>query len=259
MKKSKLFISFFILFIAFTIFISATEYWEYKLLGDRYFYLKDYAKSIEYYEKALQLNPNYPEVYFKLGQIYKIKGLFDIALFYYNKSIELKNYFQIKESVTLVYYDISEIYFYQKKYSKFLTTLETLLSSDRYYQYINIQYFRIITSIPREYSIYSKAYFRIGYYYFFSGMYEKSINYFLYSYHLKYRESISYWLLSKCFFSIGDQSEYKKTESIAYQTSKELQKFDEKIKWKKIPLQKEYLIAIEKFINEFHGYYYLAD
>jgi len=35
------------------------ESWVYKEKGDKFFAYKDYAKAIEYYEKALQLNPKY--------------------------------------------------------------------------------------------------------------------------------------------------------------------------------------------------------
>ncbi|MEJ5273359.1 MAG: hypothetical protein WH035_04460, partial [Spirochaetota bacterium] len=106
-------------------------------------------------------------------------------------------------------------------------------------------------------TIYAKAYFRIGYYYFFSGIYDKCINYFLFSKSFQYKESISYWLLSKAFFSIGDNSEYRKTESLAYSMDNNLYNFDLKYKWKKIPLSKEYILAIEKFINEFSNHFYL--
>jgi len=255
-KYKQIFLIFALLLFCVIFFISAQEYWEYKILGDRYFYLQDYSKAIEYYQKALQLKPDYPEVYYYLGKIYKIQNIYQIALFYFNKALEYKNHLQIKEMIVLIYDDISEIYFIQKKFKDYLDTLLSLIQNDKYSEYLNQSYYRLIPVLPNQQTIYSKAYFRIGYYYFFSGIYDKCINFFLYSKSFKYKESISYWLLSKALFLVGDNGEYRKTEILAYSLDTKLKEFDSNFKWKKIPLDKNYILAIEKFIDEFSNYFY---
>ncbi len=255
-KFKNLILSFLLITISIFL-ISAQQYWEYKILGDRFFYLKDYAKAIEYYQKALQLKPDYPEVYYYLGKIYKIQKIYNISLFYFNKALEFKEKFQIKEMVVLVYDEISELYFFQKNYRSFLDTLFAMIQSDKYSEYLSQSYYRLIPFLPVKQTMYSKAYFRIGYYYFFSGIYDKSVNFFLFSRSFMYKEAISYWLLSKALFVVGDNNEYRKTETLAYSMDKRLKEFDNKFKWKKIPFLKDYILSLERFINEFSNHFYL--
>lgn len=231
--------------------------WIDKIQGDKYYYLKDYSNAIIYYNKALQKKIDYPEVYYMLGKIYKEKQLYDLSIYYFGLAEKYKNNFEIKEFEIYLYYDISETLFYLKKYMLFLDYNFKILKKDFNFKYYNRNIYSLINILPEGYSIYGKAYFRIGYYYFFSGNFQKALKYLVYSRIYKYREDISYFLLSKIFFLTGDMTEYKKNESIAYSLNNNLKLFDSKINWKTIPFSQEYIIKLEQLINEFNGHFYL--
>ncbi|MCX8058051.1 MAG: tetratricopeptide repeat protein [Spirochaetes bacterium] len=233
------------------------ESWVYKEQGDKYFYLKNYSKAIEYYEKALQINPKYAEVYYMLGNIYKIKKLFDVALNYYKYAETYKAYFKIKEMYFYLLYDISEIFFFTRNFSNFLNYNNLLISNDNYFKYFSREIFSILNLVPEGENIFSKAYFRIGYFYFFSQNYENSLKYFIYSKIYKYRPDVTHWILSKLMYIQGGYIQHKEYEKIAINLNPEIAKFDKKFKWQKIPFDQNYLLEMEKFINEFNGYYYL--
>jgi len=192
-----------------------------------------------------------------LGNIYKIKKLFDIALTYYKYAEQYKKYFKIKEMYFYLLYDISEIFFYIKNYSNFLEYNYKIIQNDNYYKYFNKEVFSIINVVPEGENLYSKSYFRVGYFYFFSQNFENSLKYFIYSKLYKYRLDITHWILSKLMFIQSGTIQYKEYEKIAYNLNPNIEKFDSKFKWKKIPFDYDYLLQMEIFINEFSGYYYL--
>lgn len=57
-------------------------------LGNLYLIQKNYDRALEYFNQALENNPNMTEVHFNLGIVYTNKGLFDKALKSYAKVIE---------------------------------------------------------------------------------------------------------------------------------------------------------------------------
>ncbi len=75
------------LFTAVKLFPSADLY---KVLGDIFFDKKDLDNSVNYYEKAIKLNPNFAEIFYNLGVISTLKNDPVKAIEYYLKSIEIK-------------------------------------------------------------------------------------------------------------------------------------------------------------------------
>ena len=57
--------------------------------GNFYFDAEDYNKAVEYYNKAVELNPNYGTAWNNIGVAYYNLGNYNKAVEYYNKSLEL--------------------------------------------------------------------------------------------------------------------------------------------------------------------------
>lgn len=51
--------------------------------------MENYKLAIHNYNKAIQLNPEYTDAYYKLGYIYEKIEQFDLAIIHYNKVIQL--------------------------------------------------------------------------------------------------------------------------------------------------------------------------
>ncbi len=62
----------------------------YEILGASYIGLKDASKTIEIYQKALQLNPNHIDAYNNMGMALYDQGKFEEAVESYRKAIELE-------------------------------------------------------------------------------------------------------------------------------------------------------------------------
>ena len=84
-------------------------------------------KAVEEYQKALQLNPNYTQVYTNLGAVYLEKQDYDRAIQQFNKVIEL-NYWDRK-----AHYNLGLAYLYKgdkkraQEEAKFLQSLRSEL------------------------------------------------------------------------------------------------------------------------------------
>src|SRR5713226_9674631 len=58
--------------------------------GDDFFDAGDYEKAVESYQKAVGLQPKYPEAYLNLGNAYFNLARYDEAIAAYKKAVELK-------------------------------------------------------------------------------------------------------------------------------------------------------------------------
>ena len=84
--------------------------------------LKKYDSAINYFEKAIQLNPNFSEAYNNLGNTKKRVGKIDEAIFCFEKAI------QLKENNIEAYLNLANIYKENKKFNKLIKIYEKILS-----------------------------------------------------------------------------------------------------------------------------------
>ncbi len=82
--------------------LSATDWFQKGYNADE---LKDLDNAILYYQKAIELNPQYSKAYVNLGVAYADKGNHDNAILYYQKTIELNpQYSKAYINLGLAYY-----------------------------------------------------------------------------------------------------------------------------------------------------------
>ena len=149
-------------------------------------------KAIEYYQKAINLNPNYALPYYRLGSTYGFrKNKIDEAIEFYKKGISIDdNYTRIYLNLGELYFiknDIKEaIYYYQKEinrdpklldsyfkiancyieendYSSAIDYLNILSQKNPNYEGLNYRYGIVYESIDKTKSIeYMKNAARLG-------------------------------------------------------------------------------------------------
>jgi tetratricopeptide (TPR) repeat protein len=62
---------------------------EYVLIGNEHYYENEYEHAIDYYEKALQIDPDNAYVLFSKGEALGKLGKYEEAIKYYDKALEI--------------------------------------------------------------------------------------------------------------------------------------------------------------------------
>jgi tetratricopeptide (TPR) repeat protein len=95
-------------------------------IGLAYFMKGEFQEAVIYFEKCLQVNPDFTEARNYLGSVYQEMGMLDKAEQEYLKAIEDKTY----KSRALPYYNLARLYFNQGKDEEALELLEKSISLD---------------------------------------------------------------------------------------------------------------------------------
>ena len=75
-------------------------------MGTMWFYEKDFRKSLQYFNKALELNPKNYLTYYNMGNVFAEWKNFQKALFYYNRAFDLNSTNpEIYNAIALLYQD----------------------------------------------------------------------------------------------------------------------------------------------------------
>ena len=99
-------------------------------IGDFFFKKKSYAKSVPYYQEALQWLPTEADITFRLAEVYQNQKLWRLAILYYEETIELlKNKVNFNKSQLNSYIAnirIAYIYHLQGEKEKSITLLNSI-------------------------------------------------------------------------------------------------------------------------------------
>jgi tetratricopeptide (TPR) repeat protein len=151
---NKLFLLTFVIgLLIFTIFGCATMDAEaYKNRGNQFFEQKNFDKALTEYNKALKLDPNYPNAIFNIGTVYVNQGKYDLALEQYNKAIAIGSE---NNNVTSVMYEYRSRLYYvvYKKYDQALQDCEYSIkinpdntSAKNFFQTMNLRRFNSVNA-----------------------------------------------------------------------------------------------------------------
>jgi len=92
----------------------SNDHKSYNKWGTFYAKQKNYAKAIESYHKALEMNPNYAVAHYNMGNVYRDQNEYGRAVEFYRKAIKLN------PDYALPHYNLGRIYSEQGKYTQAL-------------------------------------------------------------------------------------------------------------------------------------------
>jgi len=91
----------------------------YKNIGNSYYQKGEYEKALEYYQKAININPKHTSAHYNIGIIYQNRNEDDKALEYYQKAININpKYVDAYNNIGIIYQNRNEddkaLEYYQK-------------------------------------------------------------------------------------------------------------------------------------------------
>ncbi len=101
---------------------------EYHNLGNDYYKIGEFDKSVEHYTKALDIDPKLLETYFNRGLAYTRKQQYDLAIKDFNKVIELN------PNLAEAFYTRGLVYEYKNNYEQAIADYEKALRIDPNYE-----------------------------------------------------------------------------------------------------------------------------
>lgn len=135
--------------------LNAETAYEYQKQGDIFLARKEYADALNYYNKALDIQPNCENAYEKIGNVYWCQKKYKRAVEYYKKGNT-----KPKRLLAFESFEIGNAYFKQKEYNKAVEYYESAIkfSSDYVLAYNNLgATHRIMNNDDKATECYSKA------------------------------------------------------------------------------------------------------
>ena len=152
----------------------------YRCLGRYYYINKDLDKARENYEKAMEINPIFPDIWFNLGMIYMTQNNFDKALNSFSKNLSMN------DSNCEVWGNLGVCFIQLKKFKQAIKCFEEGFSRSRKNWkildnliYVSIQckeLSKIIFSLEQLYLNDQYQQIKVGYFYYLTTIYLEKFN-----------------------------------------------------------------------------------
>ncbi len=196
----------------------------YKGIGFEYEKKGQMDKALEIYKKALQLHPNYDEVYYNMANIYIGQKKYDLAMAMYDKAIEIKpNYAMAYHNRALLYAMIGENDMAIEDLNKAIALQPDYILAYRnrgYYYVLKGDFERAILDYDKALALdpdYDTAYGERGAAYAKMGAYEKAIPDYREALRLNKRTPQVYGNLGYALYRVGKFEEALRNLTTAIQ------------------------------------------
>ena len=158
-------------------------------IGNMYFEEGKTSKAIDYYEKAIEINPEYFEAYLGLGYCYDKTGE-------YMKVIkECKKFIELNKDNYVAYFLLGRAYLMNKNYKESISIYHIAITKKRknhhniedLYSNLALLYYKIkdfdnsikfYKKIPQSHSLYMQSLYNTGECYFYKTKYQKALEYY---------------------------------------------------------------------------------
>ena len=202
--------------------------WVYYGRGNRFLHDRKLGYALAEYKKALKKENDisnktgkkdeyFPDICFKIAEVYFDEGLYEASLLYINIAEKNSEIFQIPDRIFSVYYLAADNYFSLGKMDKVVETYKKIINKDN-----NWDYFKSLRSDQMPDFMYSKekkikfgpAYYNLGKIKYDNGNFDNAIVYLRMSFLYGYNAKLTSNLLKNCYKNIGMDFMIKKIDEM---------------------------------------------
>ncbi len=204
--------------------------WVYKGRGDRYLLEGQIGAAITQYKKAIiakrqeagtDKTGTYPEVQYKLAEIYMDERLNEIALQHINSAENEREFLQIPDFIYDILYLKAVILFNMKHYANTMAVYERIIQDDENWEYYSKEKLTVIPDTliseimdnPKLRSTYGKAYYRIGEIKYQNNNFVTAEPYLKMAFLYGYGENAKKYLVA-CYKKLGMDAQIKRLQTL---------------------------------------------
>jgi hypothetical protein len=167
---------------------------------------KEYGQALQQYKNAIALAGNFPEAEMAIGDVFKEEGELNLARKQYEKAYKLRSSFYIADSKYEVLYRLADLFRDQDLFRLMEDQLSSIIADDKHFQ--ETPSFQLQTQIEKLFfekgldrvlrlyafddAFATDAHSELGWFYYRTGRYTKSISHLLYAVVYRMSEIKSY-------------------------------------------------------------------